>query len=80
MSNATGRNEEATGLIHCVPGVILGLFDSSYFTSFSNVFVADFCIMSPVCLLEVDVGTPRLINRGQFGVDSDEDGQMIPGQ
>ena len=34
----------------------------------------------PVRFLEVDVGSPRPINRGQFGVDGDVDGQMIAGQ
>ena len=34
----------------------------------------------PVRFLEVDVGKPRLINRGQIGVDGDEDGQMIAGR
>ena len=36
--------------------------------------------MCPVGFLEVDVGSTRPINRGQFGVDGDEDGQMITGQ
>ena len=34
-------------------------------------------ITCPVRFLEVDVGSPRPYNRGQFGVDGDEDGQMI---
>ena len=34
MSNAAGRNEEATGLIDCFQEGLLGLFDS-----FSKVFV-----------------------------------------
>ena len=34
----------------------------------------------PVRILDVDVGSPRPINRGQFGVDGDEDVQMIAGQ
>ena len=34
----------------------------------------------PVRCLEIDVGSPRLVNRGQFGVDGDEEGQMIAGQ
>ena len=42
---------------------LLGLFDSSYFASFSKVFVAGFSIASPVRFLEVDVGSPRPINR-----------------
>ena len=33
--------------------------------------------MCPVRFLEVDVGSPRPINHGQFGVDGDEDGQKI---
>ena len=61
-----GRNKEATGLIHCFPEGLLGLFDCSCFTSFS--------ITCPVHFLEVDVGSPRPINRGQFG---DEAGWMI---
>ena len=73
----TSRNEEATGLIHCFPEGLCGLFDSSCFTSFSKVFVAGFSIMCPVRFLEVDVGSPRPINHGQFRVDCDEDGQMI---
>ena len=36
--------------------------------------------MCSVRFLEVDVGSPRPINRGQFGVDGDEDGQIIAGQ
>ena len=74
------RNEETTVLIHCFPEGLLGLFDSSCFASFSQVFVAGFSITCPVCYLEVDVGSPRPINHGQFGVDGDEDGQMIAGQ
>ena len=81
MSNAAGLNEEVTGLIHCSPEGLLGLFDTSCFASFSKVFVAGFSITSPEpCLLEVDVDSPRPFNRGQFGVDGDEDGQMIAGQ
>ena len=72
-----GRNKEATGLIYCFPEGLLGLFDSFCFASFSKVFVAGFSMTYPVRFLEVDVG---LINRGQFGVDGDEDGQMIAGQ
>ena len=78
--NAAGWNEEATGFIHCFPKGLLGLFDSSCFASFSQVFVAGFSITCPVRFFEVDVGTPRPINRGQLGVDGDEDGQMIAGQ
>ena len=37
-------------------------------------------MMCPVGFLEVDVGSPRPINRGQFRVDGDEDGQLIVGQ
>ena len=68
---------EATGFIHCFPEGFLGLFDSSCFARFSKVFVARFSIACPGCLLEVVVGSPRPINRGQFRVDGDEDGQMI---
>ena len=78
--NAAGRNEEATGLIHCFPEGRLGMFDSSCFASFSKVFVIGFSITCPVRFLEVDVGMSRHINCGQFGVDGDEDGQMIAGQ
>ena len=78
--NEAGRNEEATCLTHCFPEGFLGLFDSSCYASFSKVFVAGFCIACPDRFLEVDVGSTRLINRGQFGVDGDEDGQMIAGQ
>ena len=77
MLNAAGRNEEATGLIHSFPEGILGLFDNSGFTRFSKVLVAGFSITCPVRFLEVDVGSTRPINRGQFGVDGDDDGQMI---
>ena len=73
--NAAGRNEEATGFIHCFPEGLLGLFDS-----FSQVFAAGFSITCPVRLLEDDVGSPRPNNRGQFGVVGDENGQMIAGQ
>ena len=34
----------------------------------------------PVRFPKADVGSPRPINRGQFGVDCDEDGQIIAGQ
>ena len=80
MVNAAGRKEEATGLINCFPKDLLGLFDSSCFASFSQVFVASFIIACPDRFFEVDVGSPMPINRGQFGVDGDEDGQMIAGQ
>ena len=36
--------------------------------------------MCPVRWLEVYVGSTRAINRGQFGVDDDEDEQMIADQ
>ena len=79
MLNAAGRNEEATGFVHCFPEGLRGLFDSSCFASFSQVFAAGFSIAFPVRFPEVDVGSPRPINRGQLGVDGDEDGQMIAG-
>ena len=66
--------------IHCFPDGLLGLLDSSCFASFSKVFVAGFSIICPVRFLEVDVGSPMPINRGQFGVDGYEDWQMIAGQ
>ena len=56
------------------------MFDSSCLASFSKVFFIGFSIKFPVRFLEVDVGSPRPINRGQFGVDGDEDGQMIASQ
>ena len=80
MLNAAGQNEEATGLFHCFCEGLLGLFDSSCFASFSKVFVTGFSITCPVRFLKVDVGSPSSINRGQFGVDGDEDGQMTDGQ
>ena len=80
MSNAVGRNEEATGFFHYFPQGLLGLFIRSCFVCLSKVFVAGFSIACPIRFLEVDVGSPCPINRGQFGVDSDEDGQMIAGQ
>ena len=80
MLNAAGRNEEATGFIHCFPEGLLGLCDSSCFASFSQVFVAGFSITCPVRFLQVDVGSPRPINREQFGVDGDDDGRIIAGQ
>ena len=80
MLNAAGRNEEATGLIHCFPEDLLCLFGSSCFASYSKVLLADFSIACPVRFLEVDVGSSRPINRGQFGVEGDEDGLMIAGQ
>ena len=78
--NAAGRNEEATGHIHCFPEGLLGLFHSSCFASFNKVFLACLSITYPVRFFEIDVGSPRPINRGQFGVEGDEDGQMIAGQ
>ena len=80
VSNAACRNEETTALIHCFPEGLLGLFDSFSFARFSKVFVVGFRIACPVRFLEVDVGSPRPINRGQFGVDGDADWQMIVGQ
>ena len=80
MLNAAGRIDKAPGLIHCFTKGLLDLFDSSCFASFSKVFVAGFGKTYPVRFLEVDVGSPRPINRGQFGVDGDVDRQMIPGQ
>ena len=77
---AAGRNEEATGFIHCFPEGLLGLIDSSCFACFSKVFVAGFSIACPVRLIEVDFGSPMPINRGQFGVSGDDDDQMIAGQ
>ena len=80
MLNAADWNEEATGLIHCFPEGLLGLFNSSCFARFSKVFVEGFSITCPVRFLEVDVDPMRLINRGQFRVDGEEDGQMVAGQ
>ena len=77
MSNAASRNEEETGFIQCFAEGLLGLFDSSCFASYSKVFDAGFNITRPVSFLEVDVGSSRPINRGQFGVNGDVDGQMI---
>ena len=72
--NAAGRNDEATGLIDCFPDGLLGLFDSSCFACFSKVFGAGFSMTCPIHFLEVDVGSLRPINCGQFGFDGDEDG------
>ena len=80
MLNAAVRNKEATGFIHCFPEGLFGLTDSSCFASFSKVFVAGVSMTCPVRFLEVDVGSPRLINRGQFRVVGGDDGQMIVGQ
>ena len=41
------------------------------------MFVAGFSITYPFRFREVDVSTPRPIDRGQFRVDVDEDGQMV---
>ena len=79
MRPAGRKQREATGF-HCFHEGLLGLFDSSCFASFSKVFVAGFSITCPVRFLEADVGSPRPINRWQFGDDGDEDGQMIDGQ
>ena len=76
MSNAAGRNEEATGLIHCFPEGLLCLFDSSCFAKFSKVFDAGFSITCPVRFLEVDVRLPRFINSVQFGVDGMKMGKL----
>ena len=70
----------ATGFIHCFNEGLLGLFDRSCFTSFSKAFIAGFSIACPIRFLEVDVGSPWPINRGLFGVDGDEDGQVIAGK
>ena len=80
MLNAAGRNEDVTGFIHCFSEGLLGLFDSSCFARISKVFVAGFSIECPVRFLEVDVGSTRPINRGQFGVEGDEDRQMTDDQ
>ena len=71
---------DAGRVIHRFPEGFLGLFDSSWFASFSKVFVAGFSITCPVRFLEVDADSPRPINRGQYGVGGDEDWQMIGGQ
>ena len=63
VSSAAGRNEGANGLIHCFPEGILGVFDSSCFASFSKVIVVGFSITCTVRFLEVDVGSPRPIDR-----------------
>ena len=72
-----GRNEEATDLINFIAEALPGLFSSSCFTRFCKVFVSGFSIASSVRFLEVNEGSSRPINRGQLGVDGDEDGQMI---
>ena len=77
MLNAAGRNEEATGFIHCFPECFLGMVESSYFARFSKVFVAGFSMTCPVRFLEVDAGSTTPIKRGQSGVDGNEDGQML---
>ena len=80
MLNVAGRNEKATDLIYCSTEGLLGLFYCSCFASFNKVFVAGISITCQVRFLEVDVGSPRHINRGQLGADSDENGQIIAGQ
>ena len=80
MLNGAGWNEKATGFIHCFSEGIIGLLYSSCFARLSKVFAAGFNITCQVRFLEVDVGSTRPINRGQFGVDGDEDGQMTAGQ
>ena len=80
MLNSAGRNDKATDLTHCFHEGLLNLYDSSWFASFSNVFVAVFSIARPVRFLEVDVGSPWPINHGLFRVEIDKDGQMIIGQ
>ena len=71
------RSEDATSLIHCFPGGLLCFFDSFCFASFNKVFVAGFSITCQVRFPDVDVGSTIPIICGQFGVDGDEDGQMI---
>ena len=78
--NVVGRDAEAIGLIHTFPEGLLGMIDSSCFASFNKVFVTGFSITCPVRFLEVDVGSPRPIKRGQIGVDGDDGGQKIAGQ
>ena len=78
--NVVGRNAVATGLIHSCPECLLGMIDSSCFASFNKVFVTGFSITCPVRFLEVGIGSPRPINRGQIGVDGDDGGQKIAGQ
>ena len=73
-----GRNEEATSLIHCFPEGLLGLFDSSCFASISKVFVAGFGITCPDRFVKVYLGSLRPINRGQYGVDGDEEWNSWP--
>ena len=79
MMNAAGLNEESTGLIHCFAEGLLNLFDISSFASFCEEFVAGISTACPIRFLVVDVGSPRPINRVLFGVDGDEDGQIIAG-
>ena len=80
MLIADARYEEATGLIHCFPEGLLGMFVGSCLAIFSNVFVAGFSIICPARFIKIDVGSSRPINRGQFGVNGDENGQMIAGK
>ena len=67
-------------IVEAYPEGLLGLFDSSCLASFSKVFVAGFSMTCPFRFLEVVVASPRPITRGLFGVDGDEDEQMIAGQ
>ena len=76
-ADRVGWIEEANDLIQCFPERLFGLFDSSSSASYSKVFAVGFSITCSVRFLEVDEGLPRPINRGQFGVDGDEDGHMI---
>ena len=63
--NASGRNEEASGLIFCFPFYRrCSRLVRQYL--FRKVLVAGFSIAYPVRFLEADAGTPRPINRGQF--------------
>ena len=63
-------------MVECIDWLIN--WQSSW--SLGKVFVAGFSMTCPVRFIEVDVGLTRPFNRGQFGVDGDEDGQMIAGQ
>ena len=45
---------------------LLGLFDSSCFANFSNVFAAGFCIACSIRFLEVDACSPKPISRSMF--------------
>ena len=67
----------ATWPSRCFPEGHIGMFEICSFAIFSKVFIAGFSITCPFRFHDIDVGSPLSINRGQFEVVGDKDGQVF---